>query len=132
MTATRDQLVAYRLDRARETLTDANLLADQERWASCANRLYYACFYALSALLLSRDLSSAKHTGARSLFNKNFVKSAKVSKELGKTYNDLFELRQESDDVDLARIDHDEVRPLLSRAEIFRFGSREASRLPLR
>ncbi len=118
MTATRDELVAYRLDRARETLDDARLLADQKRWASCANRLYYACFYAVSALLLRRDLSSSKHTGTRSLFNYHFVKTGEVSRELGKTFNDLYELRQEGDYVDLLYVDQSQVRPRVAQAEV--------------
>ena len=67
MTESRDELVAYRIARARETLGDARILVDQERWASAANRLFYACFYAVSALLLRHDMSSAKHSGVRSL-----------------------------------------------------------------
>ncbi len=119
MTETRDELVAYRVGRARETLDDARLLADQKRWLSCANRLYYACFYAVSALLLRHDLESSKHTGNRSLFNHRFVKTGEVSKELGKTFNDLYELRQESDYVDLLYLDEDQVRPRVAEAEVF-------------
>lgn len=119
MTGTREELVVHRLDRARETLADARLLADQKRWASCVNRLYYACFYAVSALLLHHGLASTKHTGIRSLFNHHFVKTAKVSKDFGKIYNDLFELRQESDYVDLVRFDESQVLPWLAPAELF-------------
>lgn len=119
MTGTREELVAYRIDRAHETLDDARLLADQERWASCANRLYYACFYAVSALLLRHDLESSKHTGSRSFFNRYFVKTGEVSKELGKTFNDLYELRQEGDYVDLLHFEEDQVRPRVALAEVF-------------
>jgi uncharacterized protein (UPF0332 family) len=45
-------LVQYRLRRARETLQDAHILANAERWNPCVNRLYYACFYVVSALLI--------------------------------------------------------------------------------
>ena len=119
MTETREELVAHRLGRARETLADARLLADQKRWSSCVNRLYYACFYAVSALLLHRGLTSTKHTGIRSLFNRHFVKTGEISKELGKIYNDLFELRQESDYVDLVHFDKGQVLPWVEPAELF-------------
>lgn len=66
-------LIVYRLTRANETLEDARIPADSERWNACVNRLYYACFYAVSALLLCDDLSSSKHTGVRSLFNLNYT-----------------------------------------------------------
>ena len=42
----RDDVVRYRLRRAREALEDARVLANASRWSACVNRLYYACFYA--------------------------------------------------------------------------------------
>lgn len=119
MTGTRAELVAYRIERARETLADARLLAAQERWASCANRLFYACFYAVSALLLRHDLGSTKHSGTRSLFNLHFIKVGIVSKELGKTFNDLYELRQEGDYVDFVHVEAEQVRPKVAEVEVF-------------
>lgn len=58
----RDDVVRYRLQRAREALEDARVLANAGRWSACVNRLYYACFYAVSALLFQDGLSSTKHT----------------------------------------------------------------------
>jgi uncharacterized protein (UPF0332 family) len=66
----------------------------------CVNRLYYACFYAVSGLLLQDGLSASKHTGVRSLFNRHYVRTGKVPKELAPIYNDLFERRQEGDYMD--------------------------------
>ena len=42
MTAPKSELVAYRLQRARESVQDARILADAERWNPAVNRLYYA------------------------------------------------------------------------------------------
>ena len=75
-------LVLYRMTRANETLEDARILANAGRWNACVNRLYYACFYAVSALLVRHGLSSSKHTGVRSLFNRHYVKTGKVPKDL--------------------------------------------------
>ena len=67
------ELVRYRLDRANEALEEAILLADNAKWNTCINRLYYSCFYAVSALLAKNNMSSSKHTGVRSLFNLHYV-----------------------------------------------------------
>ena len=56
-------LVRYRLQRARQTLEDARILANASRWNPCVNRLYYACFYAVSALLLQDGLSFSSTPG---------------------------------------------------------------------
>lgn len=90
-------LVLYRLQRARQTLEDACLLVNASRWNPCVNRLYYACFDAVSGLLLQDGLSSSKHTGVRSLFNRHYVRTGKVPKELAPIDDDLFERRQEGD-----------------------------------
>ena len=119
MTESNGELVSYRLRRARETLADARILADAGRWNPCVNRLYYACFYAVSALLIREGLSSTKHTGLRSLFNRHFVKTNKVPKDKARIFNDLFERRQEGDYVDFVSFEESQVLPWLPEAETF-------------
>ena len=119
MTKSNKELVSYRLQRARETLADARILADASRWNPCVNRLYYACFYAVSALLVQGGLSSSKHTGLRSLFNRHFVKTNKVPKEKARIFNDLFERRQEGDYMDFVSFEESQVLPWLPEAEAF-------------
>ena len=119
MTDSNSELVSYRLQKARETLIDARILADARRWNPCVNRLYYACFYAVSALLIKEGLSSAKHAGMRSLFNRNFVKTNKVPKETARIFNDLFERRQEGDYVDFVDFKESQVLSWLPEAEAF-------------
>ena len=114
-----NELVNYRLQRAYEALEDARILAKAARWNTCVNRLYYACFYAVSALLIQNGLSSSKHTGIRSFFNRHYVKTGKVTKEMAQIYNDLFERRQESDYLDFIHFEESEVRPWISNAEAF-------------
>jgi uncharacterized protein (UPF0332 family) len=119
MTKSSRELVSYRLQRARETLEDARILANARRWNPCVNRLYYACFYAVSALLIQDGLSSSKHAGVRGLFNQHFVKTGKVTKEKARIFNDLFERRQEGDYVDFASFEESQVRPWIPEAEAF-------------
>lgn len=110
-------LVLYRMTRATETMEDARVLANAGRWNACVNRLYYACFYMVSALLVRHGLSSSKHTGVRSLFNQQYVKTGKVPKDLARIYNDLFERRQEGDYIDFVTFQESQVLPWISKAE---------------
>ena len=110
-------LVLYRMTRANETMEDARILANAKRWNACVNRLYYACFYAVSALLVRYGLSSSKHTGVRSLFNRQYVKTGKIPKDLARIYNDLFERRQEGDYIDFVTFQEYQVLPWISKAE---------------
>ncbi len=118
-TGRKEELIRYRLERARQTFESGRLLAEAEDWHSSLNRLYYACFYAVSALLLRHDLSSSKHTGVRSFFNRHFVKTGKVSEELGDLYNDLFADRQSGDYEDLRCFEEAQVRPRIAAVERF-------------
>ena len=112
-------LIVYRLERARKTLEDVRILAKAERWNTCVNRLYYACFYAVSALLATKGFTSSKHSGIRSLFNNHYVKTGIVSRDWARIYNDLFERRQESDYIDFIDFQEPQVLPWISRAESF-------------
>jgi len=109
LTAEKKAIVEYRLERAQVTLEEARVLAENGSWAGCLNRTYYACFYAVNALLLAHGLSSAKHSGVRSLFNKDFVNSGMVSRESGSLYNHLFTNRMDSDYEDLIAVDQVDV-----------------------
>ena len=114
-----NELVKYRLERADEAFEEAKLLAEKSKWNTSVNRLYYCCFYAVTALLAKEDMSSSKHTGVRSLFNLHYVKTGKVPKEIAQTYNDLFEKRQEGDYMDFVRFNEEQVSPLIPETEKF-------------
>jgi uncharacterized protein (UPF0332 family) len=112
-------LIEYKMIRAFESLEEAEIMANYKHWNTCASRLYYACFYAVSGLLLTQNLSSSKHTGIRSLFNNNFVKKGLFPKYLGKLYNTLFESRQESDYDDFIIMREEIVMPWIDESRKF-------------
>jgi uncharacterized protein (UPF0332 family) len=90
------EIINYRIKRAFASLEEAKLMAGSSYWNTCVNRLYYSCFYAVSALMVKSDLHSSKHSGVRSIFNRNFVKPKIIPEEFAILYNDLYEYRQES------------------------------------
>lgn len=119
MTEETRTLVRYRLGRAREALEEAVLLLERGYTNTCVNRLYYACFYAVSALLLARGLSSARHSGIRALFHQHIVKPGMVHVSLGQLYDRLFDNRQKGDYADLVRFALDDVQPWIEEARTF-------------
>jgi len=90
-------LVKYRIDRAKETLSEAELLAKESYYNAAANRLYYACFYAASALLINNGITSSSHAGVKTMLGLHFVSKGLLSIEQGKTFSRLFEIRHSSD-----------------------------------
>jgi hypothetical protein len=110
MTPEEVTLVRYRLERAKETLAEAALLRENAHLNAAVNRLYYACFYAVTGLLLTEGQSSSKHSGVRALFDANWVKNGRVSKDAGRFYRQLFDMRQKGDYADLTTFAPDDVR----------------------
>jgi uncharacterized protein (UPF0332 family) len=112
-------LVIYRLNRSDESLEEALILLKKDHVNTFVNRLYYACFYAVTALLLSKGLSSSKHSGVRALFHQNFVKNELITREMGKFYDKLFDTRQKGDYADLVYFDKKEVGSWFDEAKKF-------------
>jgi uncharacterized protein (UPF0332 family) len=111
--------VRYRLERARGALDEAKMLIDAGHLHTAVNRLYYACFYCVSALLLTEGKRVAKHRGVLSLFDRDWVKGRRVPVELGRVYHRLFDRRLEADYKDMAVFDPGKVKQWLEEAESF-------------
>lgn len=97
MTSPLDELILYRRNRASETFKEAETMSANNHFHGAANRMYYACFYAVNALLLREGLSATKRSGVRSLFNRHYIKTGIISADAGVIYNTLFDIRQTSD-----------------------------------
>ena len=61
------------------------------------SRLYYACFYATTALLLSKGLSSKTHSGTSTLLHQHFVKQNSFDADKSAFYNQLMRQREIDD-----------------------------------
>jgi uncharacterized protein (UPF0332 family) len=119
MTKDQNDYISYRLQRASDTLNDAKLLADNGRWNSCINRLYYASFYAVSALLYFHSIETKTHKGVRIKFMSDFIKTGLFDKDFGNLFSDLFDWRQEGDYSDFVAFDKDLTIPLINKSEEF-------------
>lgn len=111
MKGSKNDLINYRLLRAKETYEDAQILAQNDRWNSSINRLYYSAYYAVMALLQNSDLKPTTHTGAKSNFSEHFILTNVIPKEFGKIYSQLFTWRQKGDYDDLFDFDREKVMP---------------------
>ena len=62
----RQELALYRLQQAEESFDEARyLLEGNKSPRSIINRIYYAMFYAILALLIFEPFSISKHTGQK-------------------------------------------------------------------
>jgi len=117
MSYSKKDLVNFRINKAKETFQDAKLLLDAERWDSAANRLYYASFYMISAYLAKREIKVTTHSGLKTKFNQELIKTGKVEKDLGIAFNKLFAMRQDADYEDFQEIEEQEVEPMATQVQ---------------
>lgn len=115
----RKKLVSYWLNKAAESLDAACDELKAGRLSFVVNRIYYSCFYAVSAILLQEKLKFKKHSGVRAAFHQHLVKSEKVSREHGKLYDELFEARQRGDYIELVSFEKEQVEDWLQQANRF-------------
>ncbi len=108
------EYIAYRIEKSDQAYLDAKLLASKESWNASINRLYYSCYYIVSALALQNDIQTQTHAGLRSQFNLHYIKTKKVSIEMGKLYADLIDSRQKGDYGDLYDFDKETVESLIA------------------
>ncbi len=111
--------ITYRFRKAEEAFSDATLLADNNSWNACVNRLYYACFYSATALLLKYGHEAKSHNGIRTVFFREFIKTKRLDKEFGKLYSDLFDWRNKGDYSDFVDFGKEDVIPHLEKVSDF-------------
>ena len=115
----RKALIAYRLQRAYETLKEAEVMIRESFYNAAVNRMYYACYYAAVALLLKYDIQTQTHNGVKTMLGLHFISTGKLSLKIGKTFSTLFEKRQSGDYDDFVYCDQSLVEELYPQASLF-------------
>lgn len=113
------EYIHYRVARAEATLEAASLLLQKNLLHDTVNRLYYACFHAVTALLLTESMHSSKHKGVRSLLDKHWVRTKRLPLPMGRFYRQLFDLRHDADYEDLIDFNQSEVETWFRQATEF-------------
>lgn len=80
----RHDVVEYRLEKAGKTLEEAKANIAFKYWSLIANRLYYAAYYAVSALLVANGYLPKSHEGTIHLFGLHIVNEGILPQEMGK------------------------------------------------
>jgi uncharacterized protein (UPF0332 family) len=119
MTGNTDDLIKYRIDRSLETFREAKAMIDNEFWNASVNRIYYSCYYAVSAILLKKSVETNSHKGIRQMFGLHFVQEGLVTKEDGRFFSDLYDRRQTGDYDDYVSYDEETVMQLYNQSEGF-------------
>ena len=112
-------LVNYRLQRAKDTLAEAEAMIENGFYNAAINRYYYACYYAVIALLLKYDITAQTHQGVKQMFSLHFIRTGKIDNKYSRFYSQLFNDRISGDYDDFLLYDYDKATQLRPEAEDF-------------
>ena len=118
-TGNKQDYINYRLAKADEALNDAKTLFQTGSGNATVNRLYYACFYAVTALLLNNSIETKTHAGTKTQFGLNFIKTGIIPVKYGQLYTDIMDCRQLGDYGNMIDFVLEDVLPLIEPVEEF-------------
>ncbi len=90
-------LIELWLGKADNALAAARHALQTDDLSLAMNRIYYACFYAVTGVLLSKGLSFNRHAAVRSAVHQHLIKPGLIDVDRGAFYDRAFDDRQEAD-----------------------------------
>ena len=94
----REILMKVNIEKSDDSLKAADILIKENLLFIALNRIYYACFYTVTALAEKNDFKTAKHSTMLGWFNKKFVHQENVfDAELFEVYKKTFDYRTKGD-----------------------------------
>ena len=115
----RCEIVRYRMENARKTFKEVKIHRENGFYNTAVNRMYYACYYAATAMLISMGIEVKSHDGVRLNLGKHVVITGLLSSEQGRFYSRLFSKRSTGDYDDFVNHTLATVDDLLPQAERF-------------
>jgi uncharacterized protein (UPF0332 family) len=103
---------------ARETLAEMRGAVERGRYRIAVSHLYYACFYYLRALLLTKGAAYQSHKGVIVGFNLFFVKEGLAPRDMGAFLRKLGDDRQEAD-YRFGKYKREDVEARIKKADAF-------------
>jgi len=105
----KDETIKLKLSKAHSLLSEVNIMMTNKFYTSVVSRLYYGCFHATKALLLTKDLMPKTHKGTSTTLHQHFVNTGLFNIEKAIFFDKLMVERIEDDYNDFMILDEKEV-----------------------
>lgn len=92
-----NEFARYRLERAKQDLSDAKFNYENRRYLNANNRAYYSIFHAIKAVLALEKVDFKKHKDVLAYFNQYYIKTEKFPKIISKKISQANKVREDSD-----------------------------------
>lgn len=87
----------YRLERAKQDLSDAEFNYKNNRFLNANNRAYYSIFHAIKAVLALERVDFKRHKDVLAYFNQYYIKTDKFPRIISKKISLANKVREDSD-----------------------------------
>lgn len=115
----RVELIRYRLDEAKDTISDVQLLLSNNRLRAAVNRIYYGMFYSLLALGLKFDFETSKHQQLIGWFNRHYIHEGLIEPKYGQIINKALNRRTKGDYDSFVKFEEKIVEEMLEEMKDF-------------
>ncbi|MDE7375913.1 MAG: HEPN domain-containing protein [Muribaculaceae bacterium] len=108
------------LEKSDKNMEQAIKTAELGYWDLVANRLYYAVFHAVNAMLLADGIKTGTHKGTSMQFGKSYVLTGAFKREDGILYGKLQTMREKADYQNVFTLEEGVGRELIESADELR------------
>jgi uncharacterized protein (UPF0332 family) len=98
----KQQSIQLKIEKAKSLLAEINVLMQYEFYSTAINRIYYACFHATKAILLTKDIIPKTHNGVIAMLHKYFVNEGLFDIKQASFFSKLMQERVDDDYGDYA------------------------------
>jgi uncharacterized protein (UPF0332 family) len=113
----KDASVQLKLLKSKSLLAEVDVLVEHKFYITAINRLYYSCFHATKALLLTRDFIPKTHSGVVAMLHQHFVQPGLFDLHHASFFSRLMHERIEDDYSDFMVLSEAEVNEFVSPAK---------------
>ena len=115
----RKEIIRLKIEKAKSAMDEVDIHVQNRFYITAINRLYYSCFHATSALLLTKNLISKTHSGVISLLNQHFVHPGLFSQAQAVFFSRLMNERIDDDYGDNIIYDLEEIEDFIEPGKAF-------------
>ncbi len=115
----KSKLSKYRISKAKEDLSSARILVENNFYKQSVNRSYYSVFNATRAVLAMDEFDSKKHSGIIAYFNQHYISTHRIEAEYSKILMGAQKIRNSSDYDDFYVVNKEEANSQIKNAEKF-------------
>lgn len=109
----KEDAIKKKMEKAIALMNEVDVLLANSFYTTAVSRLYYSCFHATKALLLTKDLIPKTHRGVDVLLHEHFVKTNIFDKEQAKFFGELMQERIDDDYSDYMVLTIEEIKKFI-------------------